>query len=385
MRAATGSTPFRRLLTGLLASCSLAVASAPASADVVVGQVAPLTGVLATTGAQMVLGVKIAIDAANDRGGVNGQKIKHVVADDGYKVDETIKQTKQLIEQHKPAALVGFAGTNNIGELLKQGVLEKAGIALVGPYSGGESLRNPFNPWVFHIRAGYVDETAKMVDHLATLGIKRLAVFYQDDGFGKSGLAGVETAAVKFGSQIIAKGTYDRLSPDVGPAVRTIAAAKPQAVVMVSINKPTAAFVKAYREAGGEGMLINISVVDPAELVKLAGIDNMRGVGITQVVPYPYTGVSPIVKEFHDTFKKYAPKDAAVSYTVFEEFIAAKVLIEGLKRAGKDPSADRVMQALQSLGRYDVGGFTIDFSRDNRIGSRFVDIVVIGAEGRLLK
>ncbi|HRE18365.1 MAG TPA: ABC transporter substrate-binding protein, partial [Rhodocyclaceae bacterium] len=164
-----------------------------------------------------------------------------------------IKLTQQLIDQHKPAALIGFAGTLNVGELLKRGVLEKAGIALVGPYSGGEPLRNPFNPWVFHVRAGYVDETAKMVDHLATLGIKRIAVFHQDDAFGKSGLAGVETAAVKFGSEIIAKGTYDRLNPDVTNAVKTISAAKPQAVIMVSVNKPTAAFVKAYREANGEG------------------------------------------------------------------------------------------------------------------------------------
>lgn len=385
MRAVSTGFSLRRLLTGIAASCSLALTSLPATADIVVGQIAPLSGVLATTGAQMVLGVKIAFDGANDRGGINGQKIKHVVLDDGYKVEETIKLTQQLIDQHKPAALIGFAGTLNVGELLKRGVLEKAGIALVGPYTGGEPLRNPFNPWIFHIRAGYVDETAKMVDHLATLGIKRIAVFHQDDAFGKSGLVGVEIAAAKFGSEIVAKGTYDRLNPDVTNAVKTIAAAKPQAVVMVSVNKPTAAFVKAYRQAGGAGMLINISVVDPQELVNLAGIENMRGVGITQTVPYPYTGVSPIVKDFHEHFKKYAPKDTTMSYTVFEEFIAAKVLIEALKRAGKDPTPDRVMQAMVSLGRYDVGGFTVEFSRDNRLGSRFVDIVVIGPNGQLLK
>jgi len=316
MRNTLGLNRLRRVLTGLAASFSLAFTAVPASADIVVGQIAPLSGVLATTGAQMVLGVKVWIDAVNDKGGVNGQKIKHVVIDDGYKVDETVKRTKKLIEEQRPAVLVGFAGTANIGELLKQGVLEKGNIALVGPYSGGEPLRSPFNPWVFHVRAGYVDETAKMVDHLATLGIKRLAVFHQDDAFGKSGLAGVETAAVNFRSTIIAKGTYDRLNPDVTNAVKTISAARPQAVIMVSVNKPTAAFVKAYRAVGGEGMMINISVVDPAELVKLGGIENMRGVGITQVVPYPYTGVTPIVKEFHENFKKYAPKDATMSYTV---------------------------------------------------------------------
>lgn len=380
-----GHTRLRQLFAGLAASIGLAFGPTPASADIVIGQVAPLSGVLATTGAQMVLGVKIYVDATNERGGVNGQKLKHVVLDDAYKPDETVKLTKQLIDQNKPVALIGYAGTVNVGELLKQGILEKSGIPLVAPYTGGEPLRNPFNPWIFHIRAGYVDETAKMVDHLATLGIKKIAVFYQDDGFGKSGLAGVETAATKQGTQIVAKGTYDRLNPDVTNAVKTIAASKPQAVIMVSVNKPAAAFVKAYRQADGEGMLINISVVDPNELVKLAGLEYIRGLGITQVMPYPYSGVSPLVKEFRENFKKYAPADANISYTVFEEYIGAKILTEAIKRAGKDPSPDRVLQALQSLGKYDVGGFTVDFSRDNRIGSRFVEITVIGGEGRLLK
>lgn len=361
----------------------------PAGAEIVVGQVVPLSGVLESTGRQMALGPKIWFDTVNAQGGINGQKIRHVVIDDGYKIDETIAKTKEVIEKERPVALIGYAGSANIGELLKQGVLEKGNIALVAPYTGGENLRNPYNPWIFHIRASYIDETTHMVDHLATLNIKRIAVVFQDDAMGRSGLSGVESSVGKFGAQIVAKVGYERNNANVTEAlkeaVKQIAAAKPNAVIIIGVNKPTAAFIKGYREANGTGMLMSISVVDPAELVKLAGIDNVRGLAITQPVPYPYTGVSPLVKEFHDAFKKYAPKDATITYAVFEEFIGAKVLTEGIKRAGKNPTSATVLQGLQSLSRLDLGGFAVGFAPNNRVGSRFVDIVVVGAEGRLLK
>lgn len=369
----------------LLCAAASFFAALPAHAQIVVGQVVPLTGVLATTGQQMALGPKLWFDYVNDHGGVNGQKIRHVVVDDGWVAERTVNETKAMIEKEKPVALIAYAGTGNINELLKQKILEKANMPLVAPYTGGEPLRAPFNPWIFHIRASYADETAHMVDHLTTLGIKKIAVFFQDDAFGRSGLAGVETAATKYGAQIVARAGYERNTANVAEAIKQVAAAKPNAVIMVGVNKPIGAFIKGYRDAGGAGMLFSISVVDPGELVSIAGIDNVRGLAITQPVPFPYGGVSPLIKEFNEVFKKYAPKNATVTYAVFEEFIGAKVLVEGIKRAGKNPTPEKVLQALASLGRYDLGGFTVNFSAENRIGSRFVDIVVVGAEGRLLK
>ncbi|MGE5384453.1 MAG: ABC transporter substrate-binding protein [Betaproteobacteria bacterium] len=375
----------RGLLGGIFFCAVALFAGSPTWAQVVVGQVVPLSGVLATTGQQMALGPKLWFDYVNDHGGVNGQKIRHVVVDDGWVPERTVNETKAVIEKEKPVALIAYAGTGNINELLKQKILEKASMPLVAPYTGGEPLRAPFNPWIFHIRASYADETAHMVDHLATLGIKKIAVFFQDDAFGRSGLAGVETAAAKHGAQIVARAGYERNTANVVEAIKQVAAAKPSAVIMVGVNKPIGAFIKGYREAGGTGMLFSISVVDPAELVAIAGINNVRGLAITQPVPFPYGGVSPLVKEFNEVFKKYAPKDATVTYAVFEEYIGAKVLVEGIKRAGKNPTPDKVVQGLASLGRLDLGGFVVNFSPENRIGSRFVDIVVVGAEGRLLR
>jgi ABC-type branched-subunit amino acid transport system substrate-binding protein len=368
----------------LVAATALGMSWSAAGADIVIGQVAPLSGVLATTGHQMVVGGKIYFDSVNARGGVHGQKIRVQVLDDGYKVDQTVKLTRELLAQPEVVALFGFAGTANIGQLLADKVLESGGAALVAPYTGGESLRNPFNPWIFHVRAGYADEAEHMVQQLTTLGMNRVAVMYQDDGFGKAGLAGVEKALAKRSLKLAAAAGYERNTDKVQEAVKTIRAADPQAVIMIAVNKPAAAFMKEYREAGGGAQLYNISVVDPAELVKLAGLKNAHGLGISQVVPYPYMPNLPVIREYQELLKKHAPGEA-INYTSFEEFVGAKVLVEALRRAGPAPTRAKVLKALEGMSGYDAGGITVQYSPTNRVGSRFVEVTVIGSAGKLLK
>lgn len=363
-------------------------ASLPAqAADLVVAQVAPLSGVLAATGQQMVLGAKIYFDHVNAKGGVHGSKIRHVVKDDGYKVDETVRLTQEAIGRDQALALIGFAGTANLTELLKRNIMREAGIALVAPYTGGEPLRTPFNPNIFHIRAGYADETEHMVGQLVTLGIKDIGVYYQNDGFGQSGLAGVEAALKRRELKLAASAPYERnkLDDSVAQAVAAFRKAGVSAIIMISINPTTAAFVKAYRADGGNAQLFNISVVDPAELVKIAGIESMHGLGISQVVPFPYSPTLPVIREFRELFARHAPQDARISYTSFEEFIGAKVLVEGLRRAGPKPTREKVLLALENLGRFDTGGFLVSYAPDNRIGSKYVEVTVIGRDGRLLR
>ena len=352
--------------------------------EVVVGQVAPLSGVLASTGAQMVLGGRIYFEHVNSKGGVHGAKIKQLVVDDAYKVDETVRLTREMLARPDVVALYGFAGTANVGKLLTDGILEDGGAPLVAPYTGGEPLRSPFNPWIFHVRAGYADETEHMVQQVTTLGMKRVAVMYQDDGFGKAGLAGVEKALAKRNLKLAVAAGYERNTDQVDAAVQKIKASDAQAIIMISINKPTAAFIKRYREAGGGAQLYNISVVDPAELVKLAGLKNAHGRGISQVVPYPYMPNLPVIREYQTLLKKYAPTQH-INYTSFEQFLGAKVLVEALNRAGPKPTRAKVARALESMGAYDLGGITVNYSADNRVGSRYVEVTVIGSSGKLLK
>jgi ABC-type branched-subunit amino acid transport system substrate-binding protein len=370
---------------GRVAVLALASAAAlPAAADIVIGQVAPLSGVLATTGQQMVLGGKLYFDSVNASGGIHGQKIKVLVQDDAYKVDDTVRLTKALLANPEVVALYGFAGTANVGKLLTDGVLEEGGAALVAPYTGGEALRSPFNPWIFHLRAGYADEAEHMVQQVTTLGMSRIAVMYQDDGFGKAGLAGVEAALAKRSLKLAASAGYERNTDKVDDAVKKVRESDAQAVIMISVNKSTAAFVKRYREASGGAQLYNISVVDPAELVKLAGLKNAHGLGISQVVPYPYMPNLPVIREYQTLLAKHAPNQH-INYTSFEQFLGAKVLVEGLRRAGPKPTRAKVIKALEGLGNLDLGGITVGYSPTHRVGSRYVEVTVIGSTGKLLK
>ncbi len=378
-------TTRRRSLLLAAAATTLAPRAAFAAADTLtIAQVAPLSGVLATTGQQMVLGGKVCFDAVNARGGVHGAQIRTLVADDGYKVADTLRLTREMVARPEVVALFGFAGSANVGKLLEEDVLAQAGIALVAPYTGGELLRNPFNPWIFHLRAGYADEAEHMVEQLNTMGITRIALLYQDDAFGKSGLDGVEAALRRRGQKLVVSAGYPRNTGDVADAVRRIVAAQPQSVIMIAVNKPAAAFARQYRTAGGGAQLFNISVVDPAELVKLGGIENVRGLGISQVVPYPYRPSLPVVREFQAALKKHAP-GAEVNYTNFEEYLGAKVLVEALRRAGPKPSRAQVIAALESLRSFDLGGVTVSYGPKERVGSRYVEVTVIDGEGKLLK
>ncbi|RJF98776.1 ABC transporter substrate-binding protein [Noviherbaspirillum saxi] len=377
--------PLRWLRLAAAACVASFAVGASYADDIVIGQVAPLSGVLADTGKDMVLGAKVYFEQVNEQGGIHGKKIRHVVKDDGYKVEETVRLTREMIDKEGALALIGFAGTGNVGELLKQKVLEQANIALVAPYTGGEVLRTPFNPYIFHIRAGYADEAEGIVDQLIMLNMKRIGVMYQDDPFGKAGLAGVEAALKKRGLEVAGTGAYEKNTDNVGEAVKQIAKANPQAVVMISVNKSTAAFSKQIRSASTVAQLVNISVVNPKEISRLIGPDSARGIGVAQVMPYPYSATTGIVKEYQQAMKKYAPAGSELSYTSFEEFVGAKVLVEGIRRAGAGATREKVIRALETLNAFDTGGFTVRFSPTNRIGSRFVEITVIGKDGRLLR
>ncbi len=371
-------TVTRRLLA--LIACFFWAAAGSSAEAAVIGQCAPLSGSLAGTGKEMVLGVRLAIEAANAAGGVHGVALRHVVKDDGYQTAATVRLTEELIEKDKAVALVGYAGTGNIAELLKQGILARAGIPLVAPYTGGEPLRTPFNPWIYHIRAGYGDETAAMVEQLVNTGIRRVAVFYQNDAFGKAGLSGVERALERHGLKPVSTGSYEKNSEAVADAVASIARGTPQAIVLIGIVRPTAAFIKAYLPGNPGTQMFSISVVNARDLHELAG-DHARGIGITQVMPSPFNDHLRVVKEYHQALARFAP-GSLPSYTSFEEYVGARVLIEALRAAGPGPTPAAIAKALANLN-LDLGGFKVQYAADNRVGSRFVDITFIGREGQV--
>ena len=351
--------------------------------ELVIGQCAPLSGSLASTGREMALGAKVYFDAVNAEGGIGGRRIRHVVKDDGYKTEETLRLTQELIDKDRAVGLIGYAGTGNISELLARGVLAARNVPLVAPYTGGEPLRKPYNPHIFHIRAGYAEEVERMVEQFTGVGLNRIAVFYQNDAFGQAGLAAAESALARRKLSLAGKGSYEKGSEDVAAAVDSIAKASPQAVLMISVMRPAAAFVRQFRKLNPGAQIFSISVINGKDFFSLAGADVARGVGITQVVPSPSSGAHKVAQEYREAMRKYAP-DIPPSYTSFEMYLGAKVVVEGLRRVKGEPTPEALSRALEGLDT-DLGGYPVRFGAGNRIGSNFVEVTLLRNDGSLGK
>jgi len=233
---------------------------------------------------------------------------------------------------------------------------------------------------MFNVRASYADESEAMISQLVSLGLKNIAVLYQNDGFGKSGLEGVTAALKKHKLTPSAVGTVERNSVDVSKALGPIATANPQAIVMVTLYKPTAAFVKAMKKSGQNPMFMTLSPVGTEQLVQELGPE-ARGIGISQVVPYPWSDVTPVVREY----QKLATRPGSYSYYGMEGYLMARTLVEGLKRAGRELSREKLVLALESMNNIDFGGYRLNYSPTARQGSRFVELTVVGPGGKILK
>jgi len=231
---------------------------------------------------------------------------------------------------------------------------------------------------MFNVRASYADETEAIVNQLVSLGLKNIAVFYQNDGFGKSGLEGVTASLKKHNLAPSAVATVERNSVDVTAAIDTIAKARPQAVVMVTLYKPTAAFVQGMKKAGQNPMFTTLSPVGTEQLVKELGAD-ARGIVISQVMPYPWNDIVPMVRDYQKLVGK-----GAYSYYGIEAYAMARIMVEALRKTGKEPTREKLVAALESTSA-DLGGFRVGFSGTNRQGSRFVEMTVVGPGGRVLK
>ncbi len=373
------------LRTAGLLIAAFACISPSLASDIVIGQVAPLSGLLAPTGNHIRAGAQIYFDAVNASGGINGQKIRLVTKDDGYKVPETIKQTKALIDETQPIALFGYVGTGNVEAVLKEKILDDNGIPLVMIRTGASSLAKSGNPWMFITRASYAGEINKIFQLYGATGYKNYAIFYQDDPFGQDGLASAEALAEKHGCKIVGKGSYERNTTNVADAVKTITAAAPHLVIMVSNTAASAAFIKQAKDAGLRTQFVAISTTDATQLVGLIGAPTAAGVAITQVVPHPENRTVPLAKEFRENFTKFKQEGILYNHALLEGYVGAKVLVEGLRRAGPGATRRKLRDALEQIKNYDVGDLLISYSPSNRAGTTFADINIISNTGVLLK
>ena len=359
----------------LLFSLTQTVMAQGVTADtILIGQSAALSGPAEQLGKEMKAGAEAYFDVVNKSGGINGRKIKLVSLDDGYEPEKAAANTRKLIEEEKVLALFGYVGTPTSNAALP--IFTAAKIPFIGAFTGAQSLREPFNRYIFNVRASYYDETEQIVAHLVLQGITKIAVFYQNDAYGKAGLAGVEIAMKKRMLEIAATATVERNTTDVTAAVGKLAKSGTNAVIMISAYKSCAAFIRAMKLAGGLQQFWNVSFVGSKALSQELG-DEGRGVQISQVVPFPWSDVNPIVRDY----QKHIGAREKYSFTSLEGYIAAKVLIEGLKRAGKKPTRESLVDGLASMGKTDLGGFTVTYTPTNHNGSSYVDLTIISRGG----
>ncbi|MET0274371.1 MAG: ABC transporter substrate-binding protein [Phenylobacterium sp.] len=359
-----------------------AVLGAPAvyASEIVVGQVAPLSGLEAGQGRAYAAGMHLLFDSVNKAGGARGHTFTVVSLDDGGTPEETVRLTKQLLAEHRPTVLAGYVGSRNITQLLASGVLEGERIALVG-YRSPEIRAEA--PYLYNVRASLGDEINKLTEHLATIGINRLGLLYEQGPGAAPLVAAADAAAQKGRATIIAKAGYPAGGTSMDAAVEAFMKAPPQAIIMVTSGSAAAAFIEQYRAAGGAAQLFAHSGTDIEQLSKRLAEEQMQGVAIAQVTPSPYKISVRLTKEFSDLVARAPNLQGLVSYTMLEGYIAAKVIVEAARRQGAQPSREGMAAALDAMDGYDLGGYLVGFKPGMRTGSRFVELSIVSASGRI--
>jgi len=363
----------------LALALSLAVAPLAHAAQVVVGQVAPMSGLDANQGRAYAAGMQLLFNSVNKAGGVNGHTFTLVRKDDGGRPEDTLTATRELLAEDKPLVLAGYFGTRNMNELVKSGLLEKDRIALVG-YRTSEIRAE--TPLVYNVRASLRDEINKLTEHLATIGITRLGLFYEDTPGAAALVAAAEEAAKKARGSIVARASYPAGTSTVSTAVDLLLKSTPQAVIMVSSGAAAAGFIEQYRAGGGAAQLFAHSGADIEQLAKRLSEEQMQGVAIAQVTPSPYKISGRLGKDFVDLVAK-TPPEVPVSYAMMEGFIAAKVIVEAVRRQGARPTREGVVATLDSMDNVDLGGYVVGFKPGMRNGSKFVELSIISGAGRI--
>ncbi|AFO89441.1 ABC transporter substrate-binding protein (plasmid) [Phaeobacter inhibens] len=348
------------------------------STEVRFAQVAALDGPAAALGQGMQLGLEAAFAEANAAGGVHGRNIVLDSMDDSYEPDKSVALVKQVIADNQHIGLIGAVGTPTASAT--QPIATEAGLPFIGPFTGAGFLRDASHGNILNVRATYAAETEAWIAHLVDeQNMKSIALLYQDDGFGRVGLAGVTAALEKRGMTLVAEGTYTRNTTAVKKALLTIRKAKPDAVVMVGAYKPVAEFIKLSRKLKFNPTFVNISFVGSDALAKELG-DAGEGVIISQVVPFPWNQSRPVVAQYQAALKA-VDADAEPGFVTLEGYLTGRLAIRALEDAGADLTRDSYLAAMAGLRDVDFGGVTMRFGPDDNQGMDDVFLTHITKEG----
>jgi branched-chain amino acid transport system substrate-binding protein len=358
-----------------MAGLLLATLGFMAHGQILIGQTTGVTGAVAATVKETGIGAKLYIDAVNARGGIGGESIELVTLDDTFDPKLAAANARTLIEEHKVVAMFMSRGTPHTEAIVP--TLEQHGVPLIGPSTGAMVLHTPVRRFVFNVRATYQREAEKAVSHLASIGIRHIAILHVDDSFGLDGLEGAQRglAHAQLSAALIAK--FDRNAPDFAAIAQSLAKTSAQAVMIIGTGPAVAAGIRAIKASGNKPQFVTLSNNASGGFIQLLGPD-AAGVIVSQVLPKSLN--VPLVREATRLAKTRNIDDP--SPAMLEGFASAKVLVEALRRAGSRPTRERIQAALEGMHKFDLGGMEISYSPSNHTGLDFADLAIIGPTGK---
>jgi branched-chain amino acid transport system substrate-binding protein len=363
---------------------ALVIASAAALAEdgvykdkIVFGQIAALEGPAEGLGQGMREGIMAAFAEANRTGGVAGRKLELKSVNDGYEPEKMIEAMNKMLREDKVFAILGPVGTPTAKA--GQPIATEAKVPFIGPFTGAEFLRNPYNRYVVNIRASYFQETEAWIEHLTKdLGITKIAILYQDDTFGIAGLDGVKMAMAKRNMSLVAMGTFKRNTTAVKSALLDIMKAKPEAVVTVGPYKPIAEFIKLARSVKMDSVFVAISFVGSNSFADELG-NQGAGVIVSQVVPFPWDKTLPLVASYQTAIAA-VNTNAKPGFVSLEGYIVGRLVIDALKRIAGEPTREALLDAF-AKAPFDLGGAKLTYGPSKNQGTDQVYFTILQADG----
>lgn len=370
------------MLRSVMTCAALLLGAALSRAEIVIAQVSPASGPLSITAIGNSEGAQAYIDSVNARGGVHGQRIRFVHEDDQYKPEETVRLIEAVARRDQPLVFLNLFGSANTLAIQQSKVLDRVKTPAVGATPGAESMRMPGSPWIFHVHAGDRAQIQYMLRHLSTLGLQNVAVAYQDNPFGKSGLAFFDEAAGALKLTVSGRVPVAPTAEALKDTAKKLQSTGAQTYVMLLVRNSAAAMVRDVRAAGDRTPIYGMSYAPVEAILQTTPLSSAAGVGLAQILPNAAAQKVPLTREFHASMARYMPKSKP-SNPHLTGYVAARVAVEAIRRAGPGATPERVSSVLRQL-RMDLGGFSIDFTSGSNVGTQWVDIGVLDSQGRLM-
>lgn len=362
--------------TALLLSGGLVRPSRAQDSAILVGQSVPLTGPLAGAFEAPLAGQRLAVDALNAAGGIEGRPVRILIKDDAYDTERTVQNVRELVESDRVVALTGLGSTAGVGAVLPY--LADKRMPLVGAWTGAHVLRLKPHPTFFTSQASFQDEVEHALRTLATIQLDTIGVAVQDNAFGQSMLPVIEASAKALGLTVARVVPLAVDGSNAAAAARELADARPKAVYMVAVGPSVVGFVRAAR-AQINVPIYTLSVA--ASAVPALGND-ARGLAMTQIVPLPWRQVDPMAREFN---RLAAAAQVPVSYNAYGGYLGARFLIEALRRASPRITPESIITAIQGMRNWSLGGNLLNFGPGRFHGSAWAEITIVGADGRFVR